>query len=310
MKQKSIVMGVVSACLLWLGMGFAEQVAADTTVLRLYHPEKKVHFYTKHRSEYEILAGRGWKQEGAAWVTSDTKGDPVYRLYNPSQDIYFFTKNASEYALLESRGWKKEGVAFRSYGTVRIYRLHHAGNQRYLYTRNKEEYNGLENRGWKREGTAFLGINPKTKPPVTTQKPKTAPTSQKPKTTLKAEKPRLEITKKTEVLTTDEVVYLDDANLEVGKTREEASVNGERVLEVRRTIENGKVIKEETVVLKETPAQPKKVYKGTKTVTPPPTPQQTSTQTVDATYRLTFNEINQAGHYSLAQDSQVMLTET
>ncbi|MGZ7196645.1 hypothetical protein ACXWOC_10695, partial [Streptococcus pyogenes] len=64
----------------------------------------------KDSNEYNILASRGWKQEGLAFQSHGAI--PIYRLYNPSIKRHLYTKDSNEYKVLANRGWKQEGVAF------------------------------------------------------------------------------------------------------------------------------------------------------------------------------------------------------
>lgn len=48
----------------WLG---SLRMGEGDTVFRLYHPGLKVHLYTKDKNEYQVLATRGWQQEGTAY---------------------------------------------------------------------------------------------------------------------------------------------------------------------------------------------------------------------------------------------------
>ncbi len=125
---------------------------------RLYHPELRVHLYTRDANEYKVLGSRNWKQEGVAWQTSTGEGESVYRLYHSDLRVHLYTKDKNEYQVLASRGWKQEGEAYRSFGSLPIYRLYHPGLQRHLYTRDGNEYKVLGSRGWKQEGIAFYGI--------------------------------------------------------------------------------------------------------------------------------------------------------
>lgn len=127
-------------------------------VYRLYHPGLKAHLYTKDANEYQVLAGRGWKQEGVAFTSSKEEGEPVYRLYHSGLKVHLYTKDAYEYQTLASRGWKQEGEAYRSYGEVPVYRLYHSGIKKHLYTKDANEYQVLAKRGWKQEGLAFYAV--------------------------------------------------------------------------------------------------------------------------------------------------------
>lgn len=81
-------------------------------VYRLYHPTLRVHLYTKDANEYQVLATRGWRQEGIAYRSSGQVA--VYRLYHSGIKKHHYTKDVNEYNTLAKRGWKQEGVAWYS----------------------------------------------------------------------------------------------------------------------------------------------------------------------------------------------------
>lgn len=130
---------------------------ASVTVYRLYNAGLKQHLYTTDANEYEVLAERGWTQEGTAFKSA-TEGTPVYRLYNASLKVHLYTTDANEYTTLAKKGWTQEGIAFysakESEGTP-VYRLYNAGLKKHLYTTDSNEYKVLAQRGWTQEGVAF-----------------------------------------------------------------------------------------------------------------------------------------------------------
>lgn len=127
-------------------------------IYRLYHPGLQVHLYTKDTNEYQVLAQRGWQQEGQAWQYSKEQGKIVYRLYHPHLRVHLYTQDRNEYNVLAQRGWSQEGEAFRSFGHIPIYRLYHKDIKRHLYTRDANEYQVLSKYGWSQEGIAFYGL--------------------------------------------------------------------------------------------------------------------------------------------------------
>ena len=72
------------------------------------------------------------------------------------------------------------------------------------------------------------------------------------------------------VLTTDEVVYLDDPSLDTGRTREIPAVAGQVVVEITEIYVNGDLQSSAEKELSRTPAQAKKVYRGTRSVSSVP----------------------------------------
>ncbi|HFI0451273.1 TPA: leucine-rich repeat protein [Streptococcus suis] len=76
------------------------------------------------------------------------------------------------------------------------------------------------------------------------------------------------------VLTTEQVLELEDSDLAQGQTREETSVNGQVVVEITETLTDGQVTASSERELSRTEAIPRKIYRGTKMV--PVTPVITS----------------------------------
>ena len=170
MKKKSILLFLL-ATILFLFPRVAS-AASNTPLYRLYHPDLRVHLYTKDKNEYTVLGKRGWNQEGLAWVTANGEGDTVFRLYHPGLKVHLYTKDKNEYQVLATRGWQQEGTAFYSEGSLPIYRLYHTGMKKHLYTKDENEYKVLATRGWKQEGIAFYGLTSETQK-VTTETVKT-----------------------------------------------------------------------------------------------------------------------------------------
>ncbi|HFU4109571.1 TPA: leucine-rich repeat protein [Streptococcus suis] len=71
------------------------------------------------------------------------------------------------------------------------------------------------------------------------------------------------------VLTTDQVLELEDSELVQGHTREEASINGQVVIEITETLTDGQVTARSELELSRTEATPRKVYRGTMVVQVP-----------------------------------------
>lgn len=132
-----------------------EVLPAKSPVYRLYHSGLHVHLYTKDRNEYDVLAGRGWQQEGEKWTTDNLSGKAIYRLYHPDLRFHLYTMDTHEYTVLASRGWQQEGEAYKSSGENPVYRLYHEGIKKHLFTRDVNEKNILTTRGWRYEGVAW-----------------------------------------------------------------------------------------------------------------------------------------------------------
>ena len=124
------------------------------------------HHYTIDSNEYQVLADRGWQQEGVAWDSRDSSAVPVYRLYHEGTRDHHYTKDYNEYQVLGQRGWKQEGVAWYSDEAegVPVYRLYHEGTLNHHYTKDYNEYQVLAGRGWKQEGVAWYGVAEDTVP--------------------------------------------------------------------------------------------------------------------------------------------------
>ncbi|HFI0042545.1 TPA: leucine-rich repeat protein [Streptococcus suis] len=72
------------------------------------------------------------------------------------------------------------------------------------------------------------------------------------------------------VLKTDQVLELEDSDLAQGQMREEASVNGQVVVEITETLTDGQVTASSERELSRTEAIPRKIYRGTKMVSVTP----------------------------------------
>ncbi|HGO8537644.1 TPA: LPXTG cell wall anchor domain-containing protein, partial [Streptococcus suis] len=70
-------------------------------------------------------------------------------------------------------------------------------------------------------------------------------------------------------LTTDQVLELEDSDLAQGHTREEASINGQVLVEITETLTDGQVTASSERELSRTEAVPRKVYRGTMVVQVP-----------------------------------------
>ncbi|NQN54368.1 leucine-rich repeat protein [Streptococcus suis] len=71
------------------------------------------------------------------------------------------------------------------------------------------------------------------------------------------------------VLTTDQILELEDSELVQGQTREEASINGQVLVEIIETLTDGQVTSSSEREISRTEATPRKVYRGTKVVEAP-----------------------------------------
>ena len=150
---------VVAAGLLLAAPSQAAFGAPVQTVYRLYHSGTLDHHYPTDTNEYQVLAGRGWQQEGVAWASRDSSAVPVYRLYHEGTRDHHYTKDYNEYQVLADRGWSQEGIAWYSDEAqgVPVYRLYHEGTLNHHYTKDYNEYQVLAGRGWKQEGVAWYG---------------------------------------------------------------------------------------------------------------------------------------------------------
>ncbi|HFI0571234.1 TPA: leucine-rich repeat protein, partial [Streptococcus suis] len=72
------------------------------------------------------------------------------------------------------------------------------------------------------------------------------------------------------VLTTDQVLELEDSDLAQGHTREEASINGRVLVEITETLTDGQVTASSERELSRIDATPRKIYRGTKVVSVTP----------------------------------------
>ncbi|HHT7733789.1 TPA: leucine-rich repeat protein [Streptococcus suis] len=72
------------------------------------------------------------------------------------------------------------------------------------------------------------------------------------------------------ILTTEQVLELEDSELVQGQTREEASINGQVVVEITETLTDGQVTASSEREISRTEATPRKVYRGTKVISVTP----------------------------------------
>ena len=79
-------------------------------------------------------------------------------------------------------------------------------------------------------------------------------------------KQEVKVHKESRILTTDEVMYLDDPSLDAGRTREIPAVAGQVEVEITEIYVNGDLQSSTEKELSRTPAQAKKVYRGTRSV--------------------------------------------
>lgn len=124
-----------------------EILPSISPVYRLYHPDLKVHLFTKDENEYSVLKRHDWLDEGIAWYSHNLEGEPVYRLYHPGLKFHLYTKDTNEYKVLATRGWKQEGVAYHSVGQTAVYRLYHPGIKKHHYTTSSHEKDVLSKKG-------------------------------------------------------------------------------------------------------------------------------------------------------------------
>ncbi len=147
------------------GSGGSNSGAATgrVTMTRLYNRWSGEHLYTSSAVEVKDLVGRGWRNEGTAWVAPSTSSTPVYRLYNPWTGDHHYTTSKKEYDDCAKQGWRKEGVAWYSADAktgVPLYRgfnpyesvgTHH-------YTTDKGEMANMVKAGWRAEGIGWYGL--------------------------------------------------------------------------------------------------------------------------------------------------------
>ncbi|MBM7636803.1 hypothetical protein [Streptococcus saliviloxodontae] len=148
MKMKKGLLVLVACFATLLG---ANSVKADSSIYRLYNPTLQEHLFTADANEYNVLASRGWRQEGTAWYAPDG-GSPVTRLYSKITHKHLYTTDSNEVAVLTGTGaWTQDAMSFYSGGTVPVYRLYHAGIKTHLLTTDANEYQVLAG-AWNAEG--------------------------------------------------------------------------------------------------------------------------------------------------------------
>ncbi|MGU7915970.1 leucine-rich repeat protein [Streptococcus suis] len=100
------------------------------------------------------------------------------------------------------------------------------------------------------------------------------------------------------VLTTEQVLELEDSELAQGQTREEASINGQVLVEITETLTDGQVTSSSERELSRTEATPRKVYRGTKVVSVTPV---ITTRTRQEVHVLTTEQVLELEDSELAQ---------
>ncbi|HEP1813178.1 TPA: leucine-rich repeat protein, partial [Streptococcus suis] len=100
------------------------------------------------------------------------------------------------------------------------------------------------------------------------------------------------------VLTTDQVLELEDSELAQGHTREEASINGRVLVEITETLTDGQVTASSERELSRTDATPRKIYRGTKVVSVTPV---ITTRTRQGVRVLTTDQVLELEDSELAQ---------
>ena len=132
---------------------------------RMFHPEINQHLWTTCANEYEVLATRGWNQEGIAWHTPTT-GRPVHRLFHEGIVRHHYTADKNEIRVLQERGWNDEGPLFycaspdvKTHEGIRMTRLFHEDTLKHLHTADANEVRILTTEhGWNNEGESFVGL--------------------------------------------------------------------------------------------------------------------------------------------------------
>lgn len=143
-------------------------------VYRIYNPYTGEHLYIKDETEKNNDIKAGWRDEGIAWYTRDSKyngiGKALYRLYNkyvPGGDHYY-TTDYEEYRSLIKAGWEGEQTVMRvedspaesvdyKNTTVAVYQQYnpYATTGTHNYTTSTTENSNLKTAGWRTEGSVF-----------------------------------------------------------------------------------------------------------------------------------------------------------
>ncbi|WP_105124496.1 leucine-rich repeat protein [Streptococcus suis] len=100
------------------------------------------------------------------------------------------------------------------------------------------------------------------------------------------------------ILTTDQVLELEDSELVQGQTREEASINGQVVIEITETLTDGQVTARSERELSRTEAIPRKIYRGSKVVSVTPV---ITTRTRQEVHVLTTDQVLELEDSELVQ---------
>ena len=155
----------IDAALAMLNAAKAELTPSSIPLWRMFHPGINQHLWTTCENEYQVLATRGWDQEGIAWYTPRT-GRPVHRLFHEGITRHHYTADQNEIRVLVERGWNDEGVLFYCASPhvgpdegIRMTRLFHEGALKHLHTADANEVRVLTTQhGWNNEGESFVGL--------------------------------------------------------------------------------------------------------------------------------------------------------
>lgn len=128
-------------------------------VYRAYNPNNGEHLYTTNYGEFKHITRIGWDDEGIAFMTEATQGNPLYRVYNPNNGLHHYTIDSNEKNRLVALGWRNEGVAFyisKNPQSMPVYRIYNPNGGQHHYTMDANEALALISMGWDNEGIAFF----------------------------------------------------------------------------------------------------------------------------------------------------------
>ena len=149
----------------WFVIRINEIPQPTIPLFRMFHEGLNQHLWTTCANEYEVLATRGWNQEGIAWHTP-AAGRPVHRLFHEGIIRHHYTADQNEIRVLIERGWNDEGPLFYCASPnveagegIRMTRLFHDGALKHLHTADANEVRILTTEhGWNNEGESFVGL--------------------------------------------------------------------------------------------------------------------------------------------------------
>ena len=119
-------------------------------VYRASNPNTAAHLFTTSRGEFEVVVGRGYRDESSQRVgfsvlnQEEDRSQPLYRLYNPNSGGHYYTVSLGEQQSLVQAGWifeRVEGYLFDTptADSTEIFRLYNKQTGQHCFTADISE---------------------------------------------------------------------------------------------------------------------------------------------------------------------------